>query len=141
MANPSQFDLTRRALLRGAGSGLGAIAMASMLAEEAAAAPRHDPTVARQPHHQPKAKAVIFLFMEGAPSHIDLFDPKPKLNEMHGQPMPASFGKVITAMGTANNTLMGSPRQWKRHGKGGLWISELYPHIARHADKLAVLRS
>lgn len=141
MATPTQLDLTRRALLRGAGSGLGAIAMAAMLAEQSSAAPRHDPTIPRKPHHQPKAKSVIFLFMEGAPSHIDLFDPKPKLNEMHGQPMPASFGKVITAMGTANNTLMGSPRQWKQHGKGGIWISELYPNIAKHADKLAVLRS
>ncbi len=135
------IDLTRRALLRGAGSGLGAMAMAAMLAEESQAATLHDPTIPRKPHHAPKAKAVIFLFMEGAPSHIDLFDPKPRLNEMHGQPMPASFGKVITAMGTANNTLMGSPRKWKQHGKSGIWISELYPHIAKHADKLAVLRS
>ncbi|MCC7186959.1 MAG: DUF1501 domain-containing protein, partial [Acidobacteria bacterium] len=62
-------------------------------------------------------------------------------NELHGQPMPASFGRPITAMGTAGNTLMGSPRQWKQHGKSGIWISELYPHVARHADKLAVVRS
>jgi len=133
--------MTRRALLRGAGSGLGAMAMAAMLAEDAQAAKLHDPTVARKPHHEPKAKRVIFLFMEGAPSHIDLFDPKPKLNELDGQPMPASFGRPITAMGTAGNTLMGSPRKWKQYGKGGLWISELYPHIAKHADKLAVVRS
>lgn len=133
--------LTRRALLRGAGSGLGALALSAMLAEQSSAATLHDPTVARKPHHAAKAKAVIFLFMEGAPSHIDLFDPKPKLNELDGQPMPASFGRPITAMGTANNTLMGSPRKWTRHGKSGIWISELYPHIARHADKLAVLRS
>jgi hypothetical protein len=136
-----RHQITRRALLRGAGSGLGAMALAAMLAEEPAAAAVHDPTLARKPHHAPKAKAVIFLFMEGAPSHIDLFDPKPKLNELHGQPMPESFGRPITAMGTANNTLMGSPRKWARHGKGGIWISELYPYIARHADKIAVLRS
>ncbi|MBI4902165.1 MAG: DUF1501 domain-containing protein [Acidobacteria bacterium] len=134
-------EITRRALLRGGGSGLGAMAIAAMLAEESQAAIVHDPTIPRQPHHQPKAKAVIFLFMEGAPSHIDLFDPKPKLNELAGQPMPASFGRPITAMGTANNTLMGSPRNWKQHGKGGIWISELYPHVAQHADKIAVLRS
>jgi hypothetical protein len=139
MMDPLQ--LTRRALLRGAGSGLGALAMAAMLAEDAQAAKVYDPTVFRKPHHPPKAKAVIFLFMEGAPSHIDLFDPKPKLNELHGQPMPASFGRPITAMGTAGNTLMGSPRKWKQYGKGGIWISELYPHIAKHADKLAVVRS
>jgi hypothetical protein len=117
------------------------MAMAAMLAEDAKGATVHDPTIPRKPHHAPKAKAVIFLFMEGAPSHIDLFDPKPKLNEMHGQPMPASFGRPITAMGTANNTLMGSPRKWKQHGKSGIWVSELYPHVAKHADKLAVLRS
>lgn len=134
-------ELTRRALLRGAGSGLGAIAMSAMLAEESRAAGLHDPTIPRKPHHTPKAKAVIFLFMEGAPSHIDLFDPKPALNKMHGQPMPASFGRPITAMGTAGNTLMGSPRVWKQHGQSGIWISELYPQIAKHADKLAVLRS
>lgn len=137
------LNVTRRALLRGAGSGLGAMAMAAMLAEHspAMAATAHDPTVPRKPHHEPKAKSVIFLFMEGGPSHIDLFDPKPKLNELSGQPMPASFGRPITAMGTANNTLMGSPRKWARHGKSGLWVSELYPNVARHADKLAVLRS
>ena len=117
------------------------MAMAAMLAEESQAATVHDPTIPRKPHHDPKAKAVIFLFMEGAPSHLDLFDPKPKLNELAGQPMPASFGRPITAMGTANNTLMGSPRQWTRHGKSGIWVSELYPQIAKHADKLAVLRS
>jgi hypothetical protein len=114
------------------------MAMASMLAEAAAV---HDPTVPKKPHHAPKAKAVIFLFMEGAPSHIDLFDPKPELNKLHGQPMPASFGKPITAMGTGGNSLMGSPRQWKQHGQSGIWVSELYPHIAKHVDKMAVLRS
>ncbi|MBL8238444.1 MAG: DUF1501 domain-containing protein [Bryobacterales bacterium] len=138
---PNPIDMTRRSLLRGAGSGLGAMAMAAMLAEETRGATVHDPTVPRKPHHAAKAKSVIFLFMEGAPSHIDLFDPKPKLNELHGQPMPGSFGRPITAMGTAGNTLMGSPRQWKQHGKAGIWISELYPHVAKHADKLAVLRS
>jgi hypothetical protein len=129
--------LHRRALLKGAGSGLGAIAMSAMLQEQAlAAGPKP-----KGPHHTPKAKSVIFLFMEGGPSHIDLFDPKPKLNEMHGQPIPASYGKLITAMGTANNSLMGSPRKWKQHGQSGIWVSELYPHIAQHVDKLAVLRS
>jgi hypothetical protein len=132
---------SRRKFLRGAGSGLGAMAMAAMLAEDSAAAPVHDPTKPRKPHHEPKAKSVIFLFMEGGPSHIDLFDPKPRLNEMAGKPMPESFGRPITAMGTAGNTLMGSPRTWAQHGKSGLWVSELYPHVAKHADKLAVLRS
>ena len=118
------------------------MAMATLLAEQtASAAVAHDPTIQRKPHHAAKAKSVIFLFMEGGPSHLDLFDPKPKLNELHGQAMPASFGRPITAMGTAGNTLMGSPRKWAQHGKSGLWVSELYPHVAKHADKLAVLRS
>lgn len=133
--------LTRRRLLRGAGSGLGAMAMAAMLAEDSRGAALPDPSLPRPPHHEPRAKNVIFLFMEGGPSHIDLFDPKPTLNKLHGQPMPASFGKPITAMGTAGNTLMGSPRKWAQHGQSGIWVSELYPHIAKHADKLAVLRT
>lgn len=133
--------LTRRRLLRGAGSGLGAMAMAAMLAEDSRGAALPDPSLPRAPHHEPRAKNVIFLFMEGGPSHIDLFDPKPTLNKLHGQPMPASFGKPITAMGTAGNTLMGSPRKWAQHGQSGIWVSELYPHIAKHADKLAVLRT
>lgn len=135
------LKISRRKLLRGAGSGLGAMAMATMLAEDAAGAVVHDPTKPRKPHHEPKAKSVIFLFMEGGPSHIDLFDPKPKLNELAGKPMPESFGRPITAMGTAGNTLMGSPRKWAQHGKSGIWVSELYPHVAKHADRLAVLRS
>jgi hypothetical protein len=124
----------RNFLLRG-GSGLGAMALSSMVAAE------KDPLLARQPHHPPKAKSVIWLFMEGGPSHMDLFDPKPKLNELHGQPLPPSYGKLITAMGTGNNALMGAPRTWKQHGQSGLWVSELYPHIAQHVDDIAVLRS
>jgi hypothetical protein len=131
---------TRREFFTRAGSGLAGLALSSLIAE---AAPKSsaDPMAPRDPHHKPTARSVIFLFMEGGPSHIDLFDPKPKLNEMHGQPMPSSFGKLITAMGTASNALMGSPRQWKQHGQSGLWVSDWYPHIAQHADDLAVIRS
>ncbi|MBM3762298.1 MAG: DUF1501 domain-containing protein [Acidobacteria bacterium] len=122
---------SRRRFLAQGGNGLGAMAFSSMLAAE------RDP----KPHHEPKAKSVIFLFMEGGPSHIDLFDPKPKLNEMHGQPMPKSFGKLITAMGTGNNALLGSPRKWRQHGQSGTWVSDWYPHIAQHVDDMAVVRS
>ena len=102
---------SRRDFFRQAGSGLAGIALASMLQEEnRLSAAIVDPLAPKKPHHAPKAKAVIWLFMEGGPSHVDLFDPKPKLTELNGQPMPASFGKPMTAMGTANNTLMGSPR-------------------------------
>jgi len=123
----------RREFFSRAGSGLGAIALGSMLAEGAESL--------QKPHFPVKAKSVIWLFMEGGPSHIDLFDPKPKVNELSGQPMPASFGKLVTAMGTGGNTLMGSPRTWKQHGKSGMWVSDWYPHIAQHVDDMTVIRS
>ncbi len=133
---------TRREFFTQAGSGLAGMALASMAGQDQAqAAKTVDPLAAKPGHHPAKAKSVIWLFMEGGPSHIDLFDPKPKINEMHGQPVPASYGKLITAMGTASNTLMGSPRKWKQHGKSGLWVSDWYPHIAEHMDDIAVLRS
>ena len=76
--------------------------------------------------------------MEGGPSHIDLFDPKPELEQLAGQPMPPSYGKVMTAMGTASNTLMPSTRNWKQYGQSGMWVSDWYPeHRAargRHHD-------
>ena len=95
----------------------------------------------KPPHFPARARSVIWLFMEGGPSHIDLFDPKPALDQLAGQPMPESFGRPITAMGTAGNTLMPSRRQWRQHGQSGLWISDWYPEVARHADDLCVIRS
>ncbi len=126
---------SRREFFQQAGSGLGSIALASLLNAEARGA------ALPMPHHKPKAKSVIWLFMEGGPSHVDLFDPKPKLNDLDGQPMPESFGKPITAMGTANNSIMGSPRKWQQHGKSGLWVSDWYPNIAKHVDDMTVVRS
>jgi hypothetical protein len=124
---------SRREFFARAGSGLGAIALGSMLAEGA--------ETPKKTHFPAKAKSVIWLFMEGGPSHIDLFDPKPELNKLAGKPMPAGFGKLVTAMGTGNNTLMASPRTWKQHGKSGMWVSEWYPHIAKHVDDMTVIRS
>ena len=132
---------TRREFFEKAGSGLGSIALAALMQDQAKGAASTDPTLARPPHHKPKAKSVIWLFMEGGPSHVDLFDPKPKLNELNGKPMPESFGKPITAMGTASNSIMGSPRKWQQHGKSGLWVSDWYPNIAQHVDDMTVLRS
>ncbi|HVR74459.1 MAG TPA: DUF1501 domain-containing protein [Planctomycetota bacterium] len=139
---------SRRGFLERAGGGLGALAFGCLLAGEKAAlrsAGAAEPREALQsplvPHHAPRARSVIWLFMEGGPSHIDLFDPKPAIEKLAGQPMPASFGKPITAMGTASNTLMPSRRTWKQHGEGGLWVSDWYPHIARQADDLVVIRS
>src|SRR2546421_12217105 len=107
---------SRREFFTRAGSGLAPMALASLLKGDnlqGAAAPL-DPLAPKKPHHAPKAKSIIWLFMEGGPSHIDLFDPKPKLAELNGQPMPASFGKPITAMGTGNNTLLASKRTFKQ---------------------------
>jgi len=100
-----------------------------------------NPLAPHKPHHFATAKRVIFLFMEGGPSHLDLFDPKPLLNELAGQQIPDSFGSVITAMGEAKSPLLECKRTWKQHGQGGLWISDWLPNIAECADDLAVIRS
>ncbi|MBZ5591563.1 MAG: DUF1501 domain-containing protein [Acidobacteriia bacterium] len=127
---------SRREFFTRAGSGLAGIALASLLRADGA-----DPLAPKQPHHPPKAKSVIWLFMEGGPSHVDLFDPKPKLLALAGEPMPASFGRPITAMGTSNNTLMPSKRAFKQYGRSGIWVSDWYPNIAEHTDDMAVIRS
>ena len=133
---------SRRDFLTNAGSGLGGIALASMLSADGllAAAPA-DPLRPKQPHFKPTAKSVIWLFMEGGPSHIDLFDPKPTLEKLAGQPMPASFGKVMTAMGTGSNTLMPAKRKWKQYGQSGMWVSDWYPEIANHVDEMTMFRA
>jgi hypothetical protein len=132
--------VTRRDFLFRSGVGLGAVALQSLLSRESMAAPA-SPLAARKPHFAPRAKNVIFLFMEGGPSHLDLFDPKPLLNKLAGQPLPESFGSVITAMGEARAPLLACKRTWKQHGQGGLWVSDWLPHIAECADDLAVVRS
>lgn len=133
---------TRREMLASAGAGFGAIALAGMLEKSAKGSGTSDnPLAARKPHLPARAKSVIFLFMEGGPSHIDLFDPKPLLNELAGKPIPPTFGKVITAMGEHNSPLLASPRKWKQHGESGLWISDWLPHVATCADDLCVIRS
>jgi hypothetical protein len=139
---------TRRDFLTRAGGGFGALALSYLLqgtslsaAIEEEARSLTNPLLPRKPQLPAKAKSVIFLFMEGGPSHIDLFDPKPKLNELAGQPLPESFGKVITAMGEAGSPLLASKRTWKQHGQGGLWVSDWLPEIATCADDLAVVRS
>ena len=131
---------SRRDFLFRSGVGLGAIALQSLLRNTAAAA-APSPLLAKQPQLRARAKNVIFLFMEGGPSHLDLFDPKPLLNKLAGKPLPDSFGSVITAMGEARAPLLASQRTWKQHGQSGLWISDWLPNIAQCADDLAVVRS
>jgi hypothetical protein len=129
---------SRRELLFQAGQGFGALALAALLAEdEAGAAPTPPPP----PHHPPHADAVIFLFMEGGPSHLDLFDPKPELQRLAGQPLPPSYGRPITPMGVSGNALLPTRRTFTPSGRSGIPISDWYPTVARHADRLCVVRS
>ena len=137
---------SRRDWLRGA-SGMGSLALTYLLTQDGwmsralGAATSVNPLAAKPPHHKPTAKSLIWLFMEGGPSHVDLFDPKPMLDKMAGQPMPTSFGRPITAMGTAGNTLMATKRNFKQYGQSGIPVSDWYPNIAQHVDDLAVIRS
>jgi Protein of unknown function (DUF1501) len=133
---------SRRNFLLQTGTGFGALALSGMMAEQAAADKRTESPMAPKPTHHPvRAKSVIFLFMEGGPSQIDTFDPKPALNKLAGQQIPDSFDVPITPMGEGRSPLLASPRTWKQHGQGGLWVSEWLPHIATCADDIAVIRS
>ena len=128
---------SRREFFTRAGSGLAGLALADLLAASPA-----DPLAAKTPHHPARAKSVIFLFMEGGPSQVDTFDPKPLLTKLHGQPLPPSIRKPSqTSRGTADNTLMASPRTWKQYGQSGAWVSDWYKHVGEHVDDLAIIRS
>jgi hypothetical protein len=137
---------SRREFLYKAGCGFGALAFSYLLGRDGALARAEssaalDPFAPKKPHFAPKAKSVIWLFMEGGPSHLDLFDPKPELDKLAGQPMPESFGRPLTAMGTASNSLMPSKRSFKQYGQSGIWVSDWYPTLARHVDDMCILRS
>ncbi|MDX1969183.1 MAG: DUF1501 domain-containing protein [Planctomycetaceae bacterium] len=134
--------INRRDMLTRAGAGFGALPLAWMLAHgQAAASNRPSPLAAKTAFRTPRAKSIIFLFMEGGPSHIDTFDPKPELNRLDGQPLPDSYGKVILAMGESRAPLFGSKRTFQQHGESGLWASDWLPHTAEMLDDIAVIRS
>ena len=135
-----EYPTTPREFLAKSGAGFGAVALAGLLADADKAAAKN-PLAAQQAHFVPRAKSVIFLFMEGGPSHIDTFDPKPLLNKLAGQKLPESFGSVITAMGESRSPLLASRRKWKQHGESGLWVSDWLPHTAKLVDDIAVIRS
>jgi hypothetical protein len=126
---------TRRELLQRAAGGFGALALHALLAE---AAPAEDPLAPRAPHFPAKAKRVIFLFMHGGVSHVDTFDPKPKLAELDGKPLPIK--KPQFEFGGTNN-LLASPWKFQKHGQSGIEISELFPHVASCVDDLCIIRS
>jgi hypothetical protein len=134
---------SRREFLAKSGAGFGALAMAYLLqgGKARGAETPVSPLLPKLPHYAATAKSVFFLFMEGGPSHLDLFDPKPKLNELAGKSLPDSFGKVITAMGESRSPLLASKRAWKQHGEAGTWVSDWLPHTATMIDEIAVIRS
>ncbi len=133
---------SRREFLQRAGCGFGAVALAALSRQPLlASAEGLNPVAAKIPHHSARAKNVIFLFMEGGPSHLDTFDYKPLLNELAGQRLPDSFKPPILAMGETKAPLLESKRTWKQRGQSGLWISDWFENVARHADDLTVIRS
>ncbi|MFH1303690.1 MAG: DUF1501 domain-containing protein [Planctomycetota bacterium] len=138
-----QVPHNRREFLETSGMGFGSLALAGLLSQaEAASAPSQFRSQTEQkPHHRSRAKNVIFLFMEGGPSHIDLFDPKPLLNKLAGQSLPDSFGDILTAAGESRSPLLVSKRKWKQHGEAGTWVSDWLPEIATCVDDIAVIRS
>jgi hypothetical protein len=122
-------------------NGFGLIGLANVLAaaENRGDKPlgSSDPLAVRKPHFEPKAKRLIFLFMSGGPSHVDLFDPKPKLKEFVGKPLPFEQPKLVR---TRTVNCLPSPFKFQKHGNAGIEVSELFPQLAKQADRLCVLR-
>lgn len=142
----SPFDITRRHFFAKAAMGLGSIALASVLSRGAQAqGPKSVGGLAGFPNFAPKAKRVIYLFQSGAPSQIDLFDHKPLLRAKNGEQLPDSVrgGQRLTGMTAQQSSipLAGSAFEFKKHGKGGIELSDLLPHTATVADELCVVRS
>lgn len=134
---------TRRDFLTKTGAGFGGVVLSALMGERLFGTDLgiRNPVIEKIPHHWGRARKVIFLFMEGGPSHLDLFDPKPLLNKLAGQPLPESFKRPVTAMGEAESPLLESRREWKQHGESGLWISDWLPQHGEIADDLCVIRS
>ena len=141
--------IPRRQALRNVGLGFGNVALLGMLsssthAKSSDAAP--SPLGLRPPHFAPRAKRIIFLFMHGGVSHIDSFDPKPKLAEMDGLPLPASFRQEGKPIGQNVHVqpdlyILKSPWRFHKHGQSGIEVSQLFPNLARQIDDVCVLRS
>jgi hypothetical protein len=140
--------ITRRQLLQQTAGGFGAVALSALLAEDLFAQtenrpPRVDanddgPFSVRKTHFPPKVKNVIFLYMDGGVSQVDSFDPKPRLTRDHGKPFPV---KIEPTQFNNNGNILGSPWKFRKYGQSGLDVSDLFPHVGKHADELAVIRS
>jgi len=133
MTNP----LTRRQILQQSACGFGSLALQGLLAETSIAA-ASGPLAPRLSHFPATAKRVVFLFMHGGVSHVDSFDPKPKLAEMNGQPLP--FAKPKFEFGGTGN-LLASPWKFRKYGDSRIEVSDLFPHIGSCIDDIAVIRS
>ncbi len=141
MTPEQQYVLrSRRNFLTTSASGIGLLALASLLKDDGALAA--EPGTPR-PHFAPKATACICIYLEGAPSQIDLFDPKPRLNALHGQALPESMTRNVrfAFIQREGARLLGSPRRFGRHGQCGMELSDLLPHLATCADDIALIRS
>ncbi|NND96488.1 MAG: DUF1501 domain-containing protein [Pirellulaceae bacterium] len=141
----TMYAPSRRELLQS--TSLGSLALAGLLGQSRplrAASPLVDdsPLLQKDPHFQPKAKRIIHLFMNGGPSQMDTFDPKPELNRLNGQPLPDSVQKQLQPVQRNRaGEVFGSPFAFAKHGESGLEISELFPNVAKHADELCVVKS
>lgn len=133
--------LSRRNVLRAAAHGFGAVALEHLVHTQLGAAPRVNPLAAKPAHLPAKAKSVIFLFMTGGPSQIDTFDPKPALEKLQGQPLPASYGKVVSQFTSGDTPLLASPWKFQQHGQCGMPVSTLYPQLAKCVDDICFVRS
>src|SRR5579875_12819 len=132
----------RRWFLKQCGVRLGAIALADLLGVGAGASAGDDPLAPKKPHFAPKAKNVIFLFMAGGPSHLELFDYKPDLAKWDGKLPPSHLLEGYrTAFINPNSQLLGPKFKFARHGQSGAELSELLPHLARVVDDIAVVKS
>ena len=134
---------TRRELLCQAANGFGGLALAALMADQRAAAAGHAarsirPMAPREPHYRARAKSVIFLFMDGGPSQLDTFDPKPRLAKENGQPIPL---ETPTTVFNISDKIFASPFAFEQHGESGIWVSELFPHVASCVDDMAIIRS
>lgn len=138
-----QFDPvhSRRQFLQTTANGFGMLALAQLFQQDAGllhAAESANPLAPRAPHFAPKAKRVIFLFMHGGPSQIDTFDYKPQLEKDHGKPLPFDKPRVVSA---PTGNLLKSPWKFQQYGQSGAWVSELFPHVAKHVDDLCFIHS
>ncbi len=134
--------ISRRDWLTQAGAGFGALALADLLARDQARAGAVTPSNSAPAWRRPAtARSVIFLFMEGGPSHLDTFDPKPELLRRAGQSLPPSVKRVITPMGEFHAPLLASRRRWKQSGQSGIWVSDWLPHLAGQIDDVAMIQS